>query len=67
LHVFTVDCLSIVGCLNPLLKEIKVSVFMQVEKNPLIGTQYWLSPIKIFPERVRKLAELREQYKSQLL
>jgi hypothetical protein len=41
------------------------AVLMQVEKlsNPLIGAQYWLSPIGIFPERVKKLAELRDQYK----
>jgi hypothetical protein len=39
------------------------AVFMQVEKlsNPLVGAQYWLSPTQIFPERVKRLAELKEQ------
>lgn len=41
------------------------AVLMQVEKlsNPLIGAQYWLSPIGIFAERVKKLAGLRDRYK----
>jgi hypothetical protein len=39
------------------------AVFMQIERisNPLIGAQYWLSPFGIFPERIKKLAELKEQ------
>jgi hypothetical protein len=39
------------------------AVFRQVEKlsNPLVGAQYWLSPTQIFPERVERLAKLREQ------
>jgi hypothetical protein len=38
---------------------------MQIERisNPLIGAQYWLSPTQIFPERAKRLAELREQYR----
>ncbi len=41
------------------------AVLMQVEKlsNPLIGAQYWLSPIGIFPESVKALAELRDRSK----
>jgi hypothetical protein len=41
------------------------AAFMQVEKlsNPLVGAQYWLSPIQIFTERVERLAKLREQHK----
>lgn len=41
------------------------AVFIQVEKlsNPLIGAQYWLSPIGIFKEGIDKLAQLRKQSK----
>lgn len=40
------------------------AVFMQIERisNPLVGAQYWLSPLEIFPERVAKLARLKGQH-----
>jgi hypothetical protein len=41
------------------------AVLMQVERisNPLIGPQYWLSPIEIHPERVILVDRLRKEAK----
>lgn len=41
------------------------AVLMQIEKisNPLIGTQYWLSPIEIHPDRVILVDQLRKEAK----